>query len=76
MAAPTTPHPLSPLTAEEISAARDQVLARVADPEGVRFGYLGLCEPTKEAVRAADRVRRSPRTAGSACTSSRGPRPT
>ena len=54
MAAPTSPHPLSPLTADEINAARDLVLARAANPEGVRFGYLGLYEPAKETVRAAD----------------------
>jgi primary-amine oxidase len=55
MAAPTSPHPLSPLTGDEISAARDLALARAANPEGVRFAYLGLYEPAKETVRAADR---------------------
>ena len=54
MAAPTTPHPLSPLTADEIKAARELVLTRATNPEVVRFAYLGLCEPSKEAVRAAD----------------------
>src|SRR5580692_11412732 len=54
MAAPTTPHPLSPLTADEIKAARELVLARATNPEVVRFAYLGLYEPAKEAVRAAD----------------------
>jgi primary-amine oxidase len=55
MAAPTSPHPLSPLTGDEINAARDLALARAANPEGVRFAYLGLYEPAKETVRAADR---------------------
>ncbi len=55
MASPTIPHPLSPLTADEITTARDLVLARAANPEGVRFAYLGLYEPAKDAVRAADR---------------------
>jgi primary-amine oxidase len=55
MAAPSSPHPLSPLTGDEINAARDLALARAANPEGVRFAYLGLYEPAKEAVRAADR---------------------
>jgi primary-amine oxidase len=54
MAAPSSPHPLSPLTADEISAARELVLARATDREALRFAYLGLCEPSKEAVRAAD----------------------
>ena len=54
MAAPTSPHPLSPLTADEISAARELVLARASSPDIVRFAYLGLYEPSKEAVRAAD----------------------
>ena len=54
MPAPASPHPLSPLTADEISAARELALTRAVDPEGLRFAYLGLCEPSKEAVRAAD----------------------
>jgi primary-amine oxidase len=54
MAPPTSPHPLSPLTADEISAARELVQAKSTNPEAVRFAYLGLCEPSKEAVRAAD----------------------
>ncbi len=54
MAPLTSPHPLSPLTADEISAARELVQAKSTNPEAVRFAYLGLCEPSKEAVRAAD----------------------
>ncbi len=54
MAAPESPHPLSPLTADEIKTARELVLARATNPEVVRFAYLGLYEPAKEAVRAAD----------------------
>jgi primary-amine oxidase len=51
-------HPLEPLTGEELKAARDIVLASGrADvpPEALRFAYVGLREPPKEAVRAADR---------------------
>jgi primary-amine oxidase len=55
MSSPTTPHPLSPLTADEITTARDLALSRAANPEGVRFAYLGLFEPSKDTVRAADR---------------------
>ncbi|HEY6429289.1 MAG TPA: hypothetical protein VIX84_18860, partial [Acidimicrobiales bacterium] len=51
-------HPLEPLSGEEIKAARDIVLAsgRAAAPaEALRFAYVGLREPPKEAVRAVDR---------------------
>jgi primary-amine oxidase len=51
-------HPLAPLSGEEIIAARDLVfasgLARVAD-DVLRFAYVALCEPAKDAVRAFDR---------------------
>ncbi len=54
MAPSSSPHPLSPLTADDIRAARELVQARSTNPEAVRFAYLGLCEPSKEVVRAAD----------------------
>jgi primary-amine oxidase len=50
-------HPLEPLTGEEIKAARDIVLASglaAVPPQALRFAYVGLREPPKEAVRAAD----------------------
>ncbi len=55
MAAPTSLHPLSPLTGDEIAAACQLVAGRASDPERLRFAYVGLCEPPKDAVRAADR---------------------
>ena len=51
-------HPLEPLTGEELKAARDIVLASGrldVPPEALRFAYVGLREPPKEAVRAVDR---------------------
>ena len=60
---PSTPalaalHPLAPLSGEEIIAARDLVFAsrRAQVPDdALRFAYVALCEPPKEAVRAFDR---------------------
>src|SRR6516165_2785849 len=60
---PTTPalaalHPLTPLSGEEIIAARDLVFAsrraQVTD-DVVRFAYVALCEPPKDTVHAIDR---------------------
>jgi len=51
-------HPLAPLSGEEIIAARDLVFAsrRAQVPDdALRFAYVALCEPPKEAVRAFDR---------------------
>ncbi|HXN63270.1 MAG TPA: primary-amine oxidase [Acidimicrobiales bacterium] len=51
-------HPLDRLTGDEIARARDIVLASgrsVTPPDALRFAYVGLCEPPKEQVRAADR---------------------
>ncbi len=60
---PTAPalHPLARLTGDEIVAARELVLAsgRAAVPPGdIRFAYVGLFEPPKATVRAADRGER------------------
>jgi primary-amine oxidase len=56
---PSAPrHPLSPLDADELSAARQIVLdsgRAVVAAEDVRFAYVGLCDPAKEVVRAVDR---------------------
>ncbi len=52
-----TPHPLAPVTGDEILAARDIVFAsgRADIPnEDVRFAYVGLCDPPKDAVRRVD----------------------
>src|SRR5271165_3963803 len=55
--APVSPHPLSPLTGEEMKTARqivfDSGLATVAN-EALRFAYVGLCDPPKDVVRAVD----------------------
>jgi len=54
----TSRHPLSPLDAEELTAARRIVLESdrtVVAAEDVRFAYVGLCDPPKEMVRAVDR---------------------
>jgi primary-amine oxidase len=59
---PSTPappglHPLAPLSGEEIIAARDLVFAsrRAQVPDDMlRFAYVALCEPPKDAVRAFD----------------------
>jgi primary-amine oxidase len=56
--APAPTHPLEPLTGEEIKAARDIVRAcgrASVPPEALLFAYVGLREPSKEVVRAADR---------------------
>jgi primary-amine oxidase len=56
--APVSLHPLSPLTGDEMKAARQIVFAsgRVDVPnEALRFAYLALCDPPKEIVRAVDR---------------------
>jgi primary-amine oxidase len=50
-------HPLAPVKGDEITAAREIVFAsgRADIPrEGLRFAYIGLCEPPKEMVRAVD----------------------
>jgi primary-amine oxidase len=50
-------HPLAPLTGDEITAAREIIFAsgRAEVPnEVLRFAYIGLFEPPKEAVRAVD----------------------
>src|ERR1700734_3126254 len=52
-----TGHPLSPVSGDEITAAREIVYAsgRAEVPNDVlRFAYVGLCDPPKEIVRAAD----------------------
>jgi primary-amine oxidase len=55
---PVSLHPLSPLTGDEMKAARQIVFASgragVAN-EALRFAYLALCDPPKEIVRAVDR---------------------
>jgi Cu2+-containing amine oxidase len=51
------PHPLAPVTGEEIVAAREIVFAsgRAEVPnEALRFAYIGLCDPPKEMVRNVD----------------------
>ena len=54
---PVSPHPLSPLTGDEMKTARQIVFdsgrATVAN-EALRFAYVGLCDPPKEVVRAVD----------------------
>ncbi|WP_406335217.1 primary-amine oxidase [Streptomyces sp. NBC_00203] len=44
----TPPHPLDPLAPEEISAARDVLLAAGLLTDTTRFAYLGLEEPAKQ----------------------------
>lgn len=44
----TPPHPLDPLTPEEISATRDVLLAAGLLTDTTRFAYLGLEEPAKQ----------------------------
>ena len=54
---PPVPHPLAPLSGEEIVAAREIVFAsgRAEVPnEALRFAYVALYEPPKETVRAVD----------------------
>src|ERR1700722_11327190 len=51
-------HPLAPLSADEIRAARQIVFksGRAAIPtEDLRFAYVGLCDPPKALVHAYDR---------------------
>ena len=60
---PTAPpaHPLARLTGDEIKAARQVVLTcgrAPVPPEDIRFAYVGLFDPPKETVRAADRGER------------------
>jgi primary-amine oxidase len=55
---PSSRHPLAPVDAEEIRAARRIVFdsGRLAIPtEQVRFAYVGLCDPPKALVHAYDR---------------------
>src|ERR1700722_14471892 len=55
---PSSRHPLAPVDAEEIRAARRIVFesGRLAVPtEHVRFAYVGLCDPPKALVHAHDR---------------------
>jgi primary-amine oxidase len=51
-------HPLALLDGDEITAAHEVVAAcdrLVVAPEDVRFAYVGLCDPSKDVVRAFDR---------------------
>ena len=55
---PVSLHPLSPLTGEEIKAARQVVFdsgRSTVGNEALRFAYLTLCDPPKDVVRAVDR---------------------
>jgi primary-amine oxidase len=55
---PPARHPLSPLSGDEIAAAREIVYesGRAAVPaDALRFAYVGLFDPPKEMVRAVDR---------------------
>ena len=55
--APPAPHPLAPLSGDEIIAAREIVFASgKADVpnEALRFAYIGLFDPAKDVVRAVD----------------------
>ncbi|MBB4378081.1 Cu2+-containing amine oxidase [Bradyrhizobium sp. SBR1B] len=54
-----TPHPLDPLTAEEITAACTLVRAAVASPENCRFPAVRLEEPTKQELAAGGVGRRA-----------------
>ena len=59
--APPVPHPLAPLTGDEIITAREIVAAsgRAAVPtDTLRYAYVGLCDPPKDLVRALDRGER------------------
>ncbi|MCZ9342384.1 tyramine oxidase, partial [Streptomyces sp. TRM76130] len=47
------PHPLSPLTPEEITAARDILAAAGLVADSTRFAYLGLEEPAKSDLLAS-----------------------
>jgi primary-amine oxidase len=47
---PATPHPLAPLTASEIREAARIIRASGHAPAGVRFHFLSLDEPPKDAV--------------------------
>ncbi|MGR6922050.1 primary-amine oxidase [[Actinomadura] parvosata] len=47
-----TPHPLDPLTPGEIAAARTVLAAAGLTKDTVRFAYLGLAEPPKDALLA------------------------
>ena len=56
--APPVPHPLAPLTGDEITAAREIVVAsgRTSVPaDALRFAYVGLCDPPKDLVRSFGR---------------------
>lgn len=50
-----TPHPLDPLTAEEIAAACALVRAAATSPENCRFPTVRLEEPTKQELAAGGR---------------------
>src|SRR6202050_321385 len=55
---PSPRHPLAPLDAEEIRAARRIVRESgqlAIPPEDLRFAYVGLCDPPKAFVHAYDR---------------------
>ncbi|MGX9882983.1 primary-amine oxidase [Streptomyces sp. NPDC002276] len=49
------PHPLDPLTPEEITAARESLVAAGLVTEATRFAYLGLLDPPKSAPEQGDR---------------------
>ncbi|MET4721736.1 primary-amine oxidase [Bradyrhizobium japonicum] len=53
------PHPLDPLTAEEITAACTLVRAAAASPENCRFPTVRLEEPTKQDLAAGGAGRRA-----------------
>jgi primary-amine oxidase len=54
-----TPHPLDPLTAEEITAACTLVCAAATSPENCRFPTVRLEEPTKQELAAGGAPRRA-----------------
>ncbi|MFE9605131.1 primary-amine oxidase [Streptomyces hokutonensis] len=49
------PHPLDPLTPEEITSARELLAASGLVTEATRFAYLGLLDPPKSAPQQGDR---------------------
>ena len=53
------PHPLDPLTAEEITAACTLVRAAATSPENCRFPTVRLEEPTKQELAAGGAGRRA-----------------
>src|SRR6476620_9835440 len=54
-----TPHPLDPLTAEEIAAACTLVRAAATSPENCRFPTVRLEEPIKQELAAGEVGRRA-----------------